>query len=112
MTRFSLLFASLLCLPLTLACDDGDDGSDEAADTNDNAEADTTDEGPSDDVTCEVYCEAFITQCLQTGESMEFETNDACLAACGAWDQAGINCRNQQIGAGMCDQAGDMGSSC
>jgi hypothetical protein len=110
MTRFSLLFASLLCLPLTLACDDGDDGGDEAADANDNADADT--EGPSDDVTCEVFCEAFITQCLQTGESTEFMTNDECLAACGGWDQAGTNCRNQQIGAGMCDQAGNMGSAC
>lgn len=110
MTRFSLLFASLLCLPLTLACDDGDDSGDEAADTNTTSE-DTTD-GPSSDVTCEVFCETFITQCLQTGESTEYETNDACLAACGAWDQAGINCRNQQIGAGMCDQAGDMSSAC
>lgn len=105
------LFALTLCLTSSLACDDGDDSTDEAADTNSNGDGDTT-EGPSDDVTCEVFCEAFITQCLQTGESMEFETNDLCLEACATWDQAGINCRNEQIGAGMCTEAGNMGTSC
>lgn len=105
------LFASLACLSLTSACDDGDDGTDEAADTNtDNADT-TTDTGAMD-VTCDVFCEAYITQCLQGGTSTEFETNDLCLTACAAWDQTGVNCRNEQIGAGMCDQAGNMGSTC
>ncbi|MFV8751561.1 hypothetical protein ACNOYE_13540 [Nannocystaceae bacterium ST9] len=104
------LFALVLGLSLTTACDDGDDeGTDEAAD---NGDGDTTGDTASEDVTCDVFCEAYITQCLQTGESTEFETNDLCLAACGAWDQAGINCRNEQIGAGACDQAGNMGSAC
>lgn len=103
------LFASLVCLSLTSACDDGDDGTDEAADTNTD---ETTGETGSADVTCDVFCEAYITQCLQMGTSMEFETNDLCLTACGAWDPAGVTCRNEQIGANMCDQAGNMGSTC
>jgi hypothetical protein len=111
------LFASLLSLSLITGCDGGDDGTDEAAD-NDNGDdttGDTTGDTGTDtaeDTTCPLFCESFITNCLQTGESTEFETNDACLAACGAWDQAGINCRNEQIGAGMCAEAGDMGSTC
>ncbi len=105
-------FSTVLLLALSLspiaACDSGDDGSDEAADT----KADTTSDSGANDVTCDVFCESYITNCLQAGKSTEFETNDLCLAACGAWDQAGINCRNEQIGADMCDQAGNMGSAC
>lgn len=105
------LFASLLSLSLITACDDGGDGTDEAAD---NGDGDDTTGGTdtAEDVTCDVFCESFITQCLQTGKSTEFETNDLCLTACGAWDQAGINCRNEQIGADKCDQAGNMGTTC
>jgi hypothetical protein len=107
------LFASLLSLSLITACDDGDDGTDEAADNGDGDGTDGTDTtGGGDDVTCAVFCESFITNCLQTGESTEFETNDLCLTACGAWDQAGINCRNEQIGAMMCAEAGNMGTTC
>jgi hypothetical protein len=111
-TFSTALFASFLGLSFITACDDGDEGDDEAADNGDGdgTEAEGTD--TAEDVTCEVFCESFITQCLQAGESTEFETNDACLTACGAWDQAGINCRSEQIGAGMCDQAGNMGSTC
>lgn len=98
-----------LVLGLSLTACDGDDGgtTDEAADADTTTESDT-----AEDVTCDVFCEAFITQCLQAGKSTEFETNDLCLAACGTWDQAGVNCRNQQIGADACDQAGNMGTAC
>lgn len=114
------LFASLLSLSLISACDDGDDeGTDEAGDGDgDSTDDDTTDgtDGTDTDtgevVTCDLLCEAFITLCLQTDKSTEFETIDACLSACGAWDQAGIDCRSGQIGADMCDQAGNTGSTC
>lgn len=107
------LFASLVCLSSTSACDDGDDGTDEAADTNTDADTtDTTGDTGTTDVTCEVFCESYITQCLQAGKSTEFETNDLCIAACGAWDAAGVNCRNEQIGADMCAEAGNMGTTC
>ena len=43
--------------------------------------------------------------------STEFETADACQAACADWDQAGTNCRFMQI-PDACDQAGNMGSAC
>lgn len=106
------LFASLLSLSLISACDDGDDeGTDEAGDGDgDNTDGDETD--TAEDVTCDVLCESFITQCLQTGDSTEFETSEACLTACGAWDQAGINCRSEQIGADMCGEAGNTGMTC
>jgi hypothetical protein len=104
------LFASLLSLSLITACDDGgDEGTDEAGDGDgDSTEGTDT----AEDVTCDLFCESYISLCLQTGKSMEFETNELCLAACGSWDQAGINCRSEQIGADMCDQAGNMGSTC
>ncbi len=102
-----------LCFALPMAaCDEGDDGDDEAAENADNADNADTEDTNSQDYTCELFCEAFITNCLQTGDSTEFETNDACLAACGAWDQAGINCRYDQITADACGEAGNMGSTC
>lgn len=95
-------------LSLTIAaCDGGDEGT-----TSDsNAETSGAEEGNMD-VDCATFCTSFVDLCIQTGASTEFETNDVCLEACAAWDQAGINCRNEQIVAGACEQAGDMSTSC
>lgn len=107
------LMALCLALPMT-ACDGDDDGGDEAADSNGDTNADEngdTTDGGTMDITCDVFCEAYVTQCLQAGLSTEFETNDLCLEACNAWDQAGTNCRFEQI-PDACDQAGNMGDAC
>jgi hypothetical protein len=124
--RNILCFLALgLTLPLA-ACDSGDDGdttsSDSNAESNDTTD-DTTDdtsdtsedetgEDTNPDVSCSIFCINFVEQCVLTGKSSEFELNDDCVAACAEWDQAGINCRNEQIFADACDQAGDMGSAC
>ena len=111
------LLPCFLALGLSMSvagCDDGGDGetSDSNADNNDNNEEETTTDGGSLDVDCGTFCTSWVDLCLQTEKSTEWETNDECLAACGAWDQAGINCRNEQFAADACDQAGDMGSTC
>ncbi len=96
------------------ACDDGDDGGD-TTDSNaedNNQEEETTAEAGDEDVDCATFCTNFVDLCIQTGNSTEFETNDQCLEACMAWDQAGTNCRNDQIIAGACGEAGNMGSTC
>lgn len=104
------LLALALCLPMA-ACDSGDD-SDSSGDNNDDgtSAADTESETGAA-VTCNVFCEAYVTQCIQGQGSTEFETNDACIAACEAWDEDGVNCRFNQI-PDACDQAGNMGSTC
>lgn len=114
--RNILILALSLTLPLA-ACDSGDDGdsSDSNAESNESSN-DTTGEDTSDsgaaDVDCQTFCTSYVDLCLQTGKSTEFELFDDCNAACAAWDQAGVNCRNEQIIADACDQAGNMGSTC
>lgn len=103
-----------LCVSIT-ACDDGGDG-DTSSDSN--ADADTTADTTAgettgaNDIDCQVMCQSFVDLCIQTNKSTEFETNEECVTACGAWDQAGINCRYEQMVGDACDQAGNMGSSC
>lgn len=131
--RNILCFLALgLTLPLA-ACDDGDNGdttsSDsnaESNDTNDDTNEETGDDSnddandddeedtsePSPDVSCSTFCTNYVELCLQTGKSSEFELNDDCVDACDAWDQAGVNCRNEQILDDACDQAGNAGSAC
>ncbi|GEM_PF-3940734 len=108
------LFALALSLPMA-GCDGDDDtdtstSSDDEAATDADADTDTSDDSNLD-IECIVFCEAYVTQCIQGQMSEEFETNDLCLEACNAWDQAGINCRYGQI-PDACDQAGNMGSAC
>jgi hypothetical protein len=120
MKLLKLLPTCFLALGLSLsiaACDDGDDGDN--ADTNNDSTTDNNTEETgdnettgADDVVCATLCTNFVDLCIQTAMSTEFETYDECDAACQAWDQAGINCRNEQIIAGACDQAGNMGSTC
>ena len=112
------LVALCLCLSMS-ACDGGDD---EGGDTADEGNADETTGGNGDgdgdadsggeDITCSVYCVSFIEMCLQTGDSTEFETDAQCNEACAMWDQAGVNCRYEQIIDGACGEAGNMGSTC
>ena len=106
-------FALCFALPLT-ACDGGDDDEETSSDTNaENADDTTGGDGDTGmETDCSTYCVTYIEMCLQTGMSMEFETDALCNEACGAWDQAGIDCRYDQIVAGMCGEAGNMGSSC
>ncbi|PRQ06218.1 hypothetical protein [Enhygromyxa salina] len=120
--KLSKLFTTsliALCLSIPMAaCDGGDDG--DTTDTNaTNAEDDTTEDGateeetgPSGDTTCSVYCVAYIQFCAEPGLSTEFASDAECNAACEMWDQAGKDCRYQQIIDGACDQAGNMGSAC
>ena len=60
---------------------------------------------------CAEFCEAYVTQCIQQQGSTEFQTNDQCLEACAMWDQAGVNCRFEQI-PDACAEAGNQGMSC
>ena len=121
--KLSKLFTTsliALCLSIPMAACDGDDG--DTTETNASASnddttdsgADTTEEetGPSDDTTCAVYCVGYLQICVESGMSMEFPNNDACNTACEAWDQAGKNCRYQQVIDGACDQAGNTGDAC
>jgi hypothetical protein len=104
--------ALCLALPMT-ACDSGDDEGDSSSDSaGDNADENADETTGAEDVSCDAFCTSFVDLCIQTGESTEFETNDQCLEACGAWDQAGINCRHTQIADGMCSEAGNMGTAC
>lgn len=105
-----------LSLPLA-ACDSGDDGdtADTKAEDSNGAPTEETGEEDTDapaDVDCSTFCTSYVDLCLQTGKSDEFETNDDCLAACDAWDAAGVTCRAGQIAADACDQAGNTGSAC
>jgi hypothetical protein len=105
-----------ISLPLA-ACDDGDEGETadtnaEGTDTNNETTGNDTESEGGMDIECSVFCTGFVDMCIQTGNSTEFQTNDECLAACMAWDQAGVNCRYEQIIGGACDQAGNMGSAC
>lgn len=118
MKLLKLLPTCFLALGLSLsiaACDDGDDGETTDTNANDSTTANNEDETTAEggmDVECSTFCTNYVDLCAQTGKSTEFELNDDCLAACEAWDQAGINCRNEQIIADACDQAGNMGSTC
>ncbi|NVB38129.1 hypothetical protein G6O69_09820 [Pseudenhygromyxa sp. WMMC2535] len=105
-----LLSTSLLALALVMpfaGC--SKDGPDDDESSSDSA-ADAT-EGGATDIDCNTMCEAYTTQCIQGQGSTEFQTNDECIAACGDWDQEGINCRFSQI-PDACDQAGNMGDAC
>ncbi|MCA9680656.1 MAG: hypothetical protein KC457_00555 [Myxococcales bacterium] len=105
-----LISTSLIAFALSFTACGGDDGG--TTDTTDNADsADTPDTDGSTNIDCNVFCEAYVTQCIQMQGSTEFETADACQAACADWDQAGTNCRFMQI-PDACDQAGNMGSAC
>lgn len=103
------LFALALVAPLG-ACDSGDE---DGTTGDENAETDTADETttgePSEDISCATFCVQYIEfGCIGT----EFQTDAECQEACMGWDQAGTNCRYQQMVDGMCDQAGNMGSAC
>lgn len=106
------LFALALAMPLG-ACDGGEDdhGDEEHDDHGDEEHDHETSEGESDgmDIDCATFCVQYIELgCIGT----EFATDADCQAACGDWDQAGVNCRYQQMVDGMCDQAGNMGDAC
>lgn len=126
--KLSKLFTTCLialCLSIPMAACDGDDDGDTtdtnatsatgATSTGDTTEggADTTEEtGPSGDTTCAIYCVGYIQFCAEPGLSTEFMSDMECNAACEMWDQAGKDCRYQQIIDGACDQAGNMGDAC
>lgn len=111
---FTTCFLTACLSTIVLACG-GDDGGTETTDPTagdgDGDATGTSDTGPSTDIDCATFCVGYIELCLANGLSDEFPTNDACMTACEAWDQAGKNCRYEQIPA-ACDQAGNAGTTC
>ena len=112
MNIFKLISTTLLTLTLVAplsACDGDDEESTETA-VETTAEETTGDSGPSEDITCAIFCVEYITSCL--GTEGGFETDMQCQEACADWDQAGANCRYEQMVGGMCDMAGDTTDAC
>lgn len=119
----NLLSTCLLSLTFALpmiACG-GDDGGTTNADTDPSGDGDgdttgdgdgDSETGPSGDTTCAIYCVAYIEVCAANGLNDEFASDAECNAACEMWDQAGKDCRYQQIQDGACDQAANAGTAC
>jgi len=113
MNIFKLISTTLLTLTLVAplsACDGDDEESTETAAEAEAGNETTEDSGPSEDIACATFCVEYIESCL--GTEGGFETDMQCQDACAGWDQAGTNCRYEQMVGGMCDMAGDTTDAC
>jgi hypothetical protein len=119
------IFPSVLtiCIAAPVVACSGDDGDSETnadtngdgdgdGDTNGDGDGDAETTGPSDDIDCQTYCVAYIDICAANGLNDEFASDAECNEACEMWDQAGKNCRYDQINMGACDQAANAGTAC